>query len=90
MREAFAEFLGVAILTGIGIGVNCQAVLSSNTQVSSTSKGVSTVLRIYNVSRTYYYSHDRTGLQLLLDGARAPLSQSGSQVEFPAVISILR
>lgn len=89
MREAFAEFLGVAILTGIGIGVNCQAVLSSNLQVSSSPKGVSAVLRVYNVSRTYY-SCDRIGLQLLLDGARAPLLQSGSRVEFPVVISILR
>ncbi|KAF8349489.1 putative aquaporin 4 [Amanita rubescens] len=39
IREAFAEFLGTAILTGIGIGANCQAVLSSNTLVSSSPKG---------------------------------------------------
>jgi len=39
IREACAEFLGTAILVGIGIGANCQAVLSSNTQVSSSPKG---------------------------------------------------
>ena len=89
MREAFAEFLGVAILTGIGIGANCQVVLSSNPQVSSSPKGVRAVQHIYNVSRTYY-ARDRTGLRLLLDGARPPLLQSGSRVEFPAVISIQR
>jgi len=49
IREACAEFLGTAILTGIGIGANCQAVLSSNTQVSSSPKGVSAVV-CYDVS----------------------------------------
>lgn len=88
IREASAEFLGVAILTGLGIGVNCQVVLSSNSQVASSPKGVSAVLRVYNVPRTE--SHDRTGLQLLLGGARPPLSQSGFPVEFPEAISILR
>ncbi|KAF8726428.1 hypothetical protein AX14_004862 [Amanita brunnescens Koide BX004] len=39
IREASAEFLGVAILTGLGIGVNCQVVLSSNSQVASSPKG---------------------------------------------------
>jgi len=50
IREACAEFLGTAILCGIGIGANCQAVLSSNTQVSSSPKGVSAVVCAYDVS----------------------------------------
>ncbi|KAK2465374.1 hypothetical protein APHAL10511_002728 [Amanita phalloides] len=39
IREPAAEFLGVALLTGFGLGVNCQAVLSSDPQVSSSLKG---------------------------------------------------
>ncbi|KIL65331.1 hypothetical protein M378DRAFT_538144 [Amanita muscaria Koide BX008] len=39
IREPFAEFLGTTILTLIGLGVNCQSALSSNTQVASAPKG---------------------------------------------------
>ncbi|KIL65468.1 hypothetical protein M378DRAFT_529478 [Amanita muscaria Koide BX008] len=39
IREPFAEFLGTAILTLLGIGVNCQTTLSQNTQVANTPKG---------------------------------------------------
>jgi aquaglyceroporin related protein len=39
IREPCAELLGVAILAGLGIGANCQAVLSQNQQVSSLPKG---------------------------------------------------
>ncbi|RDB19033.1 hypothetical protein Hypma_014345 [Hypsizygus marmoreus] len=39
IREAAAEFLGVAILIIFGAGVDCQVVLSSNTGVSATPKG---------------------------------------------------
>lgn len=38
-----AEFTGVAILVIFGAGVDCQVVLSSNTGVASSQKGVSTV-----------------------------------------------
>jgi glycerol uptake facilitator-like aquaporin len=41
MREPCAEFLAVAIFTGLGIGVNCQTVLSQNPHVASSPKGVS-------------------------------------------------
>ncbi|KAF8627440.1 hypothetical protein AX17_006254 [Amanita inopinata Kibby_2008] len=39
IRESCAEFLGVVILTGFGLGVNCQASLSSNPDVVSSPKG---------------------------------------------------
>ncbi|KAI9512387.1 aquaporin [Russula earlei] len=39
IREPAAEMLGTMILTLVGTGGNCQAVLSSNTGVSSTPKG---------------------------------------------------
>ncbi|KAF8631692.1 hypothetical protein AX15_002242 [Amanita polypyramis BW_CC] len=39
ISEPFAEFLGVVILTVIGLGVNCQVVLSSNPLVASTPRG---------------------------------------------------
>lgn len=41
LREPFAEFLGVAILILFGDGVVCQVVLSANTGVAPTPKGVS-------------------------------------------------
>jgi len=39
IREPCAEFLGVAIFTGLGIGVNCQTVLSQNPHVASSPRG---------------------------------------------------
>ncbi|PFH46530.1 hypothetical protein AMATHDRAFT_69649 [Amanita thiersii Skay4041] len=39
LREPFAEFLGVSILTAIGLGVNCQTTLSSNPRVAGSPKG---------------------------------------------------
>jgi len=39
IREPCAEFIGVAILTGVGLGTNCQASLSSNSRVASSPKG---------------------------------------------------
>ena len=41
MREAIAEFAGVAVFVMIGAGADCQAVLSTNTKISSSPKGVS-------------------------------------------------
>ena len=41
IREPFAEFLGVAILIIFGAGVDCQVVLSGNTAVAPSQKGVS-------------------------------------------------
>ncbi|KAG6840841.1 hypothetical protein C0991_003788 [Blastosporella zonata] len=40
LREPVAEFAGVMLLTIFGLGVNCQAVLSSNPAVSASPKGV--------------------------------------------------
>ena len=40
LREPFAEFLGVAILIIFGNGVDCQVVLSANSKVASSQKGV--------------------------------------------------
>jgi aquaglyceroporin related protein len=40
IREYAAEFLGVMILIIFGNGVNCQVVLSTNTSVTSSPKGV--------------------------------------------------
>lgn len=37
-----AEFTGVAVLIIFGAGVDCQVVLSSNTGVASSQKGVCT------------------------------------------------
>ena len=42
LHEYAAEFFGVMILVIFGCGVNCQAVLSSNTNASASPKGVST------------------------------------------------
>ena len=39
IREPAAEMLGTMILTLIGCGANCQAVLSANTGVASSPKG---------------------------------------------------
>ncbi|KAG6860168.1 hypothetical protein C0995_014840 [Termitomyces sp. Mi166 len=39
LREPAAEFAGTMLLTIFGLGVNCQAVLSSNPAVSSSHKG---------------------------------------------------
>jgi aquaglyceroporin related protein len=39
IREPAAEMLGTMILTLIGCGANCQAVLSTNTGVASSPKG---------------------------------------------------
>lgn len=43
IREPAAEFFGVMILIIFGNGVDCQSVLSANTSVSSTPKGVSSL-----------------------------------------------
>ena len=39
IREPAAEMRGTRILTLIGCGANCQAVLSTNTGVASSPKG---------------------------------------------------
>ncbi|KAI0304448.1 aquaporin [Multifurca ochricompacta] len=39
IREPAAEMLGTMVLTLLGTGVNCQAVLSANTGVASSQKG---------------------------------------------------
>ncbi|PCH39901.1 aquaporin [Wolfiporia cocos MD-104 SS10] len=39
LRDAAAEFLGTMVLVIFGNGVDCQAVLSSNTAVASSAKG---------------------------------------------------
>ena len=39
IREPAAEMLGTMILTLVGCGGNCQAVLSANTGVASSPKG---------------------------------------------------
>lgn len=41
IREYVAEFFGVMILIIFGAGVDCQVVLSGNTAVASSPKGVS-------------------------------------------------
>lgn len=41
IREPMAEFFGVMILIIFGNGVDCQVVLSGNTAVASSPKGVS-------------------------------------------------
>ena len=43
MREPMAEFAGIAVFLIIGIGVDCQVVLSTNTAIASSPKGVSRV-----------------------------------------------
>ena len=45
MREPMAEFAGVAVFLIIGTGVDCQVVLSSDTAIASSQRGVSRVLR---------------------------------------------
>jgi len=39
MREPMAEFAGVAVFLIIGTGVDCQVVLSTNTDIASSQKG---------------------------------------------------
>ena len=43
MREPMAEFAGVAVFLVIGTGVDCQVVLSTNTDIASSQRGVSRV-----------------------------------------------
>ena len=45
MREPMAEFAGVAVFVLIGTGADCQVVLSTNTAVASSPRGVSRVSR---------------------------------------------
>ena len=45
MREFTAEFAGVAVFVLIGTGVDCQVVLSTNTDIASSQKGVSRISR---------------------------------------------
>ena len=45
MREPMAEFAGVAVFLVIGTGVNCQVVLSTDTVIASSQRGVSRVSR---------------------------------------------
>lgn len=42
IREVMAEFVGVALLVVFGAGAACQVVLSTNTGVSPSERGVST------------------------------------------------
>jgi len=46
IREPLAEFLGSMILLILGCGGNCQVVLSTNTAVASSPKGVSIQFRL--------------------------------------------
>ena len=46
IREPFAEFLGTMILIIFGCGGNCQAVLSTNTAVAPSPRGVSIQSRL--------------------------------------------
>ena len=41
MREPIAEFAGVAVFVIMGTGVDCQVVLSTDTAIASSQKGVS-------------------------------------------------
>ena len=61
LREPAAEFLGVMILIIFGNGVDCQVVLSANTTVASSPKGVSLLL---NVSGTLADQIQIPGLSL--------------------------
>ena len=45
MREPMAEFAGVAVFVLIGTGTDCQVVLSTDTAIASSPKGVSGVSR---------------------------------------------
>ena len=47
MREPMAEFAGVAVFLVIGTGVDCQVVLSTDTAIASSERGVSRVSREY-------------------------------------------
>ena len=47
MREYVAEFAGVAVFLVIGTGVDCQVVLSTDTAIASSERGVSRVSREY-------------------------------------------
>ena len=60
IREPMAEFAGVAVFVMIGTGADCSVVLSTNTAVASSPKGVSRVslegvmyLFIYFLPRTF-------------------------------------
>lgn len=41
MREFIAEFAGVAVFLIIGTGVDCQVVLSTDTAIAPSPRGVS-------------------------------------------------
>lgn len=51
LREPVAEFFGVMILIIFGNGVDCQVVLSGNTGVASSAKGVSLFEAYYPTGR---------------------------------------
>ena len=43
MRAYMAEFAGVAVFVIMGTGVDCQVVLSTNSNIASSQKGVGRV-----------------------------------------------
>ena len=45
MREPMAEFAGVAVFLMIGTGVDCQVMLSTDSAIASSPRGVSRVSR---------------------------------------------
>lgn len=57
-----AEFLGVAILIIFGAGVDCQVVLSGNSKVAPSPKGVSKHLHLLGTSLNYFFSKDYLSL----------------------------
>jgi hypothetical protein len=89
IAEPAAEFLGVMILIIFGNGVDCQVVLSTNTGVAPSPKGVSSLtsspvftnlLLRFPVFRTTYLSTS--------DGQSERAWASGSVVVFQVDISI--
>lgn len=86
VREPFAEFLGVCILIIFGTGVDCQVVLSGDTKVISSPRGVCiTPTTIQHITNHF----ERATSQSTLDGPLVQLWVSGWQVAFLGPILIL-
>ena len=88
IREAAAEFTGVALIIIFGNGVDCQAILSMNDGVAAFPRGVSEVIKF--VSASLKCSMNRIGCPSLSAGGLGLQWESGWQVEFLALTSILR
>lgn len=87
IREAAAEFTGVALIIIFGNGADCQVILSMNNGVAASPRGVGEVVRFVKLSLKC--NMNRIGCLSILAGGLESQWVFGWQVEFLEPISIL-